>query len=322
MYDDLSRVDQRERESRPPGGTVLEQRPLPRSHARKQPRRIRLSVLSLAVSAAALVVAVTALVVALRGSGRTEPPSDAAPQEEEVTFQFGGRAMTPVEGIPVNPYDQSAFHLDGKHRVTYERDGRRAKTGIDVSSHQQEVDWQAVAADGIDFAMLRLGRRGYTEGGLFPDETFEKNLQGALDAGLEVGVYFFSQAVSAQEAEEEAAYVLEALDGRTLAFPVAFDWESIPGEAARTDSLDGEEMTRCAVAFCKRIADGGYRPAVYFNQTQGYLRYDLRELSEYELWLAEDGDTPDFYYHFDLWQYSQSGQVDGIQGSVDLNLAF
>lgn len=324
MYDDLSGREQRERDAYPPEGPAADQRRAsPPRRVRRQPRRIRLSVISLALSAAALVLAVAALVVALRGSGKTEDaPASDIPKDEEVTFQFGGRTLTPVEGMPLNLYDRNAFARDGKGRVTYAANGRQAKTGIDVSSHQEEVDWQAVKADGIDFVMLRLGRRGYTEGGLFPDDNFEQNLQGALDAGLEVGAYFFSQAVTVQEAEEEAEYVLEALGGRELTFPVAFDWESIPGEEARTDGVDGGEMTRCAAAFCKRIADGGYRPAVYFNQTQGYLRYDLRDLAEYELWLAEYGDAPDFYYHFDLWQYSQIGQVDGIQGSVDLNLAF
>lgn len=137
-----------------------------------------------------------------------------------------------------------------------------------------------------------------------------------------MGVYFFSQAVTPEEAEEEADYVLDILDGQELAFPVAFDWETIAGDEARTDGLDGETMTRCAAAFCKRIEDAGYRPAVYFNQTQGYLRYDLRELTDYELWLAEYDSAPDFYYHFDLWQYSHTGRVDGIQGDVDLDLAF
>ena len=110
---------------------------------------------------------------------------------------------------------------------------------MDVSTYQGEVDWQAVAADGIDFAILRLGYRGYTEGGLFMDESFSRNLQGALDAGLEVGVYFFSQAITPEEAEAEAAYILNAIDGYTVTYPIAFDWEPIaPGSNARTEGLD------------------------------------------------------------------------------------
>lgn len=320
MNDGLSQLEWKRQEAadRPP-----EESP-PAGETRRTPsrpwRRSRgagLSVLSLALSVAALILAGTALFLVLRGE--KELPSDVT---EPVTFQFGDMVLTPLEGMPLNPYDKSAFRLDENGRVTYERDGRRAKAGIDVSTHQKDIDWPAVAADGVDFAILRLGHRGYTEGGLFMDQTFEQNLRGALDAGLEVGVYFFSQAVTPEEAEEEADYVLETLDGQALTFPVAFDWEPISGDEARTDGLDGAMMTRCAAAFCKRIEDAGYRPAVYFNQTQGYLRYDLRELTDYALWLAEYDAVPDFYYHFDLWQYSHTGQVDGVQGNVDLDLAF
>ena len=311
MNDGMSGLDVREEREHVP---ARERRP---SRPRRQPGG--LSVLALAVSILALIMAGTALFLVLRGEEEPEEPADIP---EPVTIRFGDMVLTPLEGMPLNPYDKDAFGLDDKGRATYEKDGRRARTGIDVSTHQKDIDWQAVAADGVEFAMLRLGHRGYTEGGLFMDEAFSRNLRGALDAGLEVGVYFFSQAVTPEEAEDEADYVLEALDGQELAFPVAFDWESITGDEARTDGLDGEAMTRCAAAFCKRVEDAGYRPAVYFNRTQGYLRYDLRELAEYELWLAEYADTPDFYYHFDLWQYSHTGRVDGIQGDVDLDLAF
>ena len=318
MNDNLSGFDLKEREpsSRPPAEP---RRTPPRS--RKPSRRTDLAVLSLAVSAAALVLATTALFLVLRERREPEPPA-APPAEETVTFQFGDMVLTPLEGMPLNPYDRDAFRVDERGRVVYEKNGRRARAGIDVSTHQKDVDWKAVAADGVDFAILRLGHRGYSQGGLFLDQTFEQNLRGALDAGLDVGVYFFSQAVTPQEAEEEADYVLSTLGGQELSFPVAFDWETISGDEARTDGLDGETMTRCAAAFCKRIQDAGYRPAVYFNRTQGYLRYDLRDLTDYDLWLAEYDAVPDFYYHFDLWQYSHTGRVNGIQGDVDLDLAF
>lgn len=317
MNNSLPVLDLKERETaeRPPEET------LPSPCARERAGGTGLAILSLVISVAALVVAGTALFLVLRGGWEREQPP-APPEEEPVTFRFGDMVLTPLEGMPLNPYDREAFGLDGKGRVTYAADGRRAKAGIDVSTHQKDIDWQAVAADGVDFAMLRLGHRGYSQGGLFMDKTFEQNLRGALDAGLEVGVYFFSQAVTPQEAEEEADYVLHALDGQALTFPVAFDWEPISGDQARTDGLDGEMMTRCAAAFCKRIEDAGYRPAVYFNQTQGYLHYDLRDLADYDLWLAEYDTVPDFYYHFDLWQYSHTGRVNGIQGDVDLDLAF
>lgn len=298
----------------PPEEAERRRPPVPRSRRRGPD----LGALALIVSIAALAIAAAALVLALgaRRELEAEPP---LPEEEPVTIQFGDMILTPLEGMPLNPYDRDAFGQDDKGRVTY---APGAKAGIDVSTHQKDIDWPAVAADGVKFAILRLGHRGYTEGGLFLDQTFQQNLRGALDAGLDVGVYFFSQAITPEEAVEEADYILEVLDGQPLAFPVAFDWEPISGEGARTDGLDGETLTRCAAAFCKRIQDGGYRPAVYFNRTQGYLRYDLRELTDYELWLAEYAAVPDFYYHFDLWQYSHTGRVDGIEGDVDLDLAF
>lgn len=298
------------------------QRAAPSSiRSRRPPSGNGWNLLSLAVSIIALIVAGAALFLVLRAYQQPEIPPEQ-PEDAPITFRFGDMVLTPLEGMPLNPYEKGAFSTDEKGRVTYTQNGRRARAGIDVSTHQKDIDWQAVAEDGIDFAILRLGHRGYTQGGLFLDETFQQNLQGALEAGLDVGVYFFSQAVTPEEAVEEADYILDVLDGQTLAFPVAFDWESIPGDEARTDGLDGETMTRCAAAFCKRIEDAGYRPGVYFNRSQGYLHYDLRELTDYELWLAEYASVPDFYYHFDLWQYSHTGRVDGIEGDVDLDLAF
>ena len=221
----------------------------------------------------------------------------------------------------MTPSARAPFPTDSRGPGLYEKAGKRGKTGMGVSTYQNETDWQAVAADGIEFAILRLGYRGYTEGGLFLDQTFTSNLQGALDAGLDVGVYFFSQAITPEEAEEEAQFILDAVQGYEITYPIAFDWEPIsPGEEARTDSLDNGVLTRCAGAFCAKIREAGYTPAVYFNQSLGYLRYDLRELTEHTLWLAEYDTKPDFYYHFDLWQYTHTVQVAGIQGDVDLDL--
>ena len=308
---------------------ILEEQPAPRPEYKPRSRQAPprrpgggngLSKLALGIAVLALAVAGAALLRTFGPGEEEEPPTPPA-ADEPATFRFGDRLLTPLEGMPLNPYDRQAFSLDGKGRVTYEKDGGRAKTGVDVSTYQGEIDWQAVAADGIEFAILRLGYRGYTEGGLFLDQTFTSNLQGALDAGLDVGVYFFSQAITPEEAEEEAQFILDAVQGYEITYPIAFDWEPIsPGEEARTDSLDNGVLTRCAGAFCAKIREAGYTPAVYFNQSLGYLRYNLRELTEHILWLAEYDTKPDFYYHFDLWQYTHTGQVAGIQGDVDLDL--
>ena len=250
-------------------------------------------------------------------------PSAFSSSPESVTFSYRDRILTAKEGVPVNQLDPSGFSTDEQGRVQYSADGKQSPTGIDVSFYQQEIDWQAVAADGIDFAIIRLGYRGYTQGGLFTDNLFIQHIQGALDAGLDVGVYFFSQAITPEEAIQEADYVIDTLDGYPLSYPVVFDWEPIaPGNNARTDGLDNASLTQCAKAFCTRIQESGYTPAVYFNQDMGYLSFDLSELTEFSFWLAEYDSKPDFYYEFSLWQYSSTGTVAGIEGNVDLNLDF
>ena len=297
--------------------------PIPRPEsaggAGRSPRRGGgwVSVLALVLSIAAVGMSAAALFLTLRLDRQEAQLEEQLP----ITFQYGDRTLVAQEGVPVNPYDRDAFVLDDRGRLSYAVDGVSARTGVDVSVYQQDIDWQAVAADGVDFAMIRLGYRGYTEGGLMMDERFEQNIQGALDAGLEVGIYFFSQAVTPQEAQAEAAFVLNAIRDYEVTYPVAFDWEPITGDhAARTSGLSGETLTQCALAFCAEIEIAGYTPAVYFNQDLGYLHYDLGELDGQTLWLAEYGSSPDFYYAFHLWQYTHTGQVAGIQGDVDLNL--
>ena len=297
--------------------------PIPRPEsaggAGRSPRRGGgwVSALALALSIAAVGMSAAALFLTLRLDRQEAQLEEQLP----ITFQYGDRTLVAQEGVPVNPYDRDAFVLDDRGRLSYAVDGISARTGVDVSVYQQDIDWQAVAADGVDFAMIRLGYRGYTEGGLMMDEKFEENIQGALDAGLEVGIYFFSQAVTPQEAQAEAAFVLNAIRDYEVTYPVAFDWEPITGDhAARTSGLSGETLTQCALAFCAEIEEAGYTPAVYFNQDLGYLHYDLGELDGQTLWLAEYGSRPDFYYAFHLWQYTHTGQVAGIQGDVDLNL--
>ena len=250
-------------------------------------------------------------------------PTTSASSPEPNTIVYRDHILTAKDGVPVSQLDPFGFFSDEQGRVQYSAGGKHALTGIDVSLYQKEIDWHAVAADGIDFAIIRLGYRGYTEGGLFTDSLFTQHIQGALEAGLNVGVYFFSQAITPEEAIQEADYVLAALEGYSLSYPVVFDWEPItPGNNARTDGLDNTILTQCAKAFCTRIREGGYTPAVYFNQDMGYLTFDLKELAEFSFWLAEYDSKPTFYYNFSLWQYSNTGTVAGIEGNVDLNLDF
>ena len=226
--------------------------------------------------------------------------------------------------VPVCTYDTSLFVLDESSMVMYYNDPAYTTVlGIDVSSHQGEIDWRQVAASDVEFVMIRLGFRGYgKEGTLNLDKNFLKNLNGAKDAGLKVGVYFFSQAVNAAEAEEEAAFVLEHLAGVKLDYPVVYDWEPVSDKGARTNGLGAQALTDCAIAFCDAVSYAGYIPMIYYNLPVGYTRYDLSRLTAYDVWFAQYAEQPLMYYDYRIWQYTDSGRVPGISTKVDRNIAF
>ncbi len=199
--------------------------------------------------------------------------------------------------------------------------------GIDVSSFQgEDIDWQAVRASGIDYVIIRAGYRGYGAAGkLMPDDNFVANVNGAYEAGLKVGAYFFSQAVSVEEAVEEAWYFIdlaaEVKDRITL--EVYFDWEPIFGEkSARTNGLKASVLNQAAAAFCGVIRDEGYMPGIYFNLRLGVLKYDLADFADCAFWYAQYYDAPDIPYEMRLWQYTGSGSVPGVEGEVDRDLRF
>ena len=235
------------------------------------------------------------------------------------TFYYRNMEMTALDGVERNTYIPQAFVQGENGWISYPD----ALQGVDVSVYQGEIDWQAVADAGVDFAIIRVGYRGYSQGAIQPDTNFQKNMEGALKAGLDVGVYFFSQAITPEEARQEADYTLSLLESYPITCPVVYDWEPITfAEGARTDQLEHEVLTQCAAAFCQRVAQAGYTPAVYFNQEMGYFSFDLKELSPFQFWLAEYDSYPSFYYGFTLWQYTHEGRVDGIQTPVDWNLDF
>ena len=280
------------------------------------------------MSALALAISCAALFLVLRPIEPLVPPEPEEPAqpmliEAAPTVTYRDRELPVFENVAVNQYDESCFGVNDQGWITYQADGASAKMGIDVSAYQEEIDWKKVADSGIRFAMIRCGYRGYSKGVVVEDKLFQKNIKGALDAGLEVGVYFFSQATNVWEAQEEADYVLNAIKGYDITYPVAFDWEFITGTSdARTNGMEADDITRCAGAFCDMVAEAGYEPVIYFNQDLGYLSYELDALTDYTFWLAEYHETPSFYYHFDLWQYTHRGTVPGIKGNVDLNLDF
>lgn len=196
--------------------------------------------------------------------------------------------------------------------------------GIDVSAHQKVIDWGRVAATGMRFAMIRAGYRGYTRGTIQKDEYFDDNMKGALSNGMEVGVYFFSQALTPAEAEEEACLLLDWMKDYRVTYPVVFDWEEQDKDNSRTQNTDGNTVTACALAFCKVISDAGYIPMTYGSPSKVYSGgLALEYLQNYPFWLAhytKETAPTSFRYHYNIWQYSSSGAVDGIEGRVDLNI--
>ena len=229
-----------------------------------------------------------------------------------------------LEDVPVNTYDPDGFSKDRDGFMTYEEDGVITALGVDVSVHQGEIDWQRVADSGVEFAMIRIGYRGYgSEGKMMGDVRFKENIDGALSAGLNVGVYYFSQAVTVEEARQEADYVIEQLEPYPITYPVVFDWERQNYAGSRTQTVpETKLLCRMANAFCEEIEDAGYDAMIYFYQNLAYNNLDLSQLTDYPFWLAQYTDYPSFYYDFDMWQYTSSGRVPGIAGDVDLNLRF
>ena len=223
----------------------------------------------------------------------------------------------------VSPYDFTCLVSDERGRLSYRTPEGTvlSRCGIDVSEHQGAIDWAAVAADGIEFAFLRLGYRGATAGALNLDAQFAANLAGALGCGIPTGVYFFSQAVNEAEAAEEAAFALSALGATALSYPLVFDHEPVYGiDNPRANTIEHEVLTACARTFCDAVAAAGYAPMIYGNK-RDIARYDREVLTGIPLWFAEyDEPAPTEQFDFSIWQYANSGSVAGISTAVDMNI--
>lgn len=233
----------------------------------------------------------------------------------------GNDIILPIEepGIDYEKIDRT------NGRFSYEDENYTSLFGIDVSTYQNEIDWKKVKEDGVDFVFIRIGRRGATSGLLYEDDLFETNYAGARENGLKVGVYFFSQAVSEKEAREEADWVRKHLSGKQIDLPVVYDCEEVylKDETPRMEGLDKEQITANAKAFAERIARHRYETIIYTNAYWAEEVYDMNELSDIPVWLAQyDVEIPVFEHPFVIWQYTDSGQIDGIEGPVDLNIMF
>lgn len=238
---------------------------------------------------------------------------------------YGPIWMPILKNIPKNEYRPELFLADEFSGYMNYYGPEDYLRGIDVSVYQGEIDWDEVKASGVDFVMIRCGNRGYVTGVMAEDANFKANIRGALNAGLQVGVYYFSQALTTEEALDEAEFVIDLLDGYDITFPVAYDWEVVSdpdGDTARTAYIEPDQLTSNFLVFAQRLEIEGYTPVLYANKKTTVWKYDLGRLSGYDLWYAEYNDTPSLPYKWTMWQYSSKGAVPGINGSVDLNICF
>ena len=226
--------------------------------------------------------------------------------DEIVVADAGEYHFFPIsDDLARHTYDLEKFVRNGDQVMNYYDNGQWiSRKGIDVSKYQEEIDWELVAGDGVEYAFIRLGLRGYTKGEIQEDENFKDNIKGALNNDIGVGVYFFTQAVSVEEAEEEAQFVLDALEPYPIDYPVVIDVEAVSNTSARTKDLTKEERTRYCIAFCEKIREAGYTPMIYGNMKTFMIMLDLAQLEAYDKWVAFY-DEPMYYpYAFKIWQYT------------------
>lgn len=238
-----------------------------------------------------------------------------------------------ADAEPIRLYEGDFIWNETGDRLIYTGNEFRTRFGIDVSAYQnrasenETIDWEAVADDGVEFAMVRIGLRGYSTGGISEDAYYAQNIEGAMAAGIETGVYFFAQAITVEEAIEEADFVIGLLQDHEINGPVAYDWE-MSDSKYRVYGTPPEMATACAIAFCKRIEEAGYTPMIYAGQYVSYVKYDQGAIAPYLSWYPEYKSDqseklfPTFYYQMDYWQFTSNCYVNGIGGRVDANLQF
>ena len=227
--------------------------------------------------------------------------------------------------LPQSDYDWTNLVEvnESPREVQYVVDGETVSIkGIDVSTYQGDIEWDKVAASGVKFVFIRLGYRGYESGLLVKDDRFEDNIRGALNNGIAVGVYFVTQAVSVEEAVEEAQFVMDNIRPYNVPWPIVLDIEDAASATARTADLTQQQRTDHAIAFCETIKENGYTPMLYCNIRWFIEKLDITRIADYEKWFAQYFRKPFFPYTFQIWQYSSSGAIDGIKGNVDYDISF
>lgn len=214
---------------------------------------------------------------------------------------------------------QNEVYKDDTENTKIAKKGDGVEVGIDVSAWQKDIDWEKVKAAGVEFAILRCGYRGSKTGALVEDSYFYKNLTGAKEAGVQVGVYFFTQAITETEAVEEASMVLALIGDTELEYPIFIDTENTNG---RADDIDKGTRTAVCDAFCKTIEKAGRKAGIYASRSWFNNKLNDDKLSDHYRWVAEYASTTAYKKRYEMWQYTSSGSIDGIKGRVDLDISY
>lgn len=239
-----------------------------------------------------------------------------------VTYQDGSTEWVEInDKLAANSYDTAKFVYQNPQMKYYVNGKQASWFGVDISSKQGIVDFEKLKKAGVDFVMIKVGGRGYSSGNIVLDSSYKDYMNGAKNAGLGIGVYFYSQAVDKDEVCEEAETLLELIKDYPVKYPVVFDMESVEGDMARTDALDVSTRTELARIFLKTIKAEGYTPMLYGDKEWLVTKLDLEKLQDYDVWLSQEADTPDYPYEYTMWQYNKSGTVSGISGTAGLNIS-
>ena len=224
--------------------------------------------------------------------------------------------------IPKRSYDFVGLVYQEPVMKYYDKGNAISHLGVNLNRNSGDVNFEKLKSAGVEFVMIRFGARGYQNGQISIDDKYATYVQEAREAGLEVGLTFYSQAVTQEEAVEEANTVLGSISANSISYPIVFDMELVSNDTARIDTLSKMTLTNIADAFCKTIKDAGYSPIIYGNKYWLLRKIDLTKLSSYDIWLSQEEDVPDYPYKFSMWEYTREGQIDGISGDASLSISF
>lgn len=226
--------------------------------------------------------------------------------------------------LPKNNYDYTKMEEKAGLKRYMENGKEISYVGADISKQTGSVNFVSMKAAGVDYVMIRIGGRGYSSGQITLDENFKENIEGAIEEGIDIGIYFYSQAITQDEAIEEVNFVVQNLEPYRahVKYPIAFDMEFVANDEARIDGLSREDRTNIAVSFLEGVKAAGYVPMLYGDKEWLLKEVDLAKLQDYDVWLTQESDIPDYPYQYAMWQYSTKGVLNGVKGDANLNICF